>query len=239
MFEIIKLARRRHQSPEDYRKMQTHIAERAVAEIESRGIDLGCCDVLETAAGRGGYSRILAPKAKSFLATDFEVDPFFEKNGIPFNAFDLTRPFPLPSDSYDFVYSSSVIEHLADPKSYIGECARVLRPDGVLYLSFPPFYSLAMIGGHGYQPFHFFGERIAIKMFNWRYGANQTSYATTWGHFGLYPLTIAAVETLINGNGFRVFDSYTRLFPVNTAKLPGILKDFATWHVCFLARPNG
>lgn len=237
MYEIFKLARRRNRSPDDYRKMQTYIAERAVAEIEARGIDLGCCDMLETAAGHGGYSTVLAPRAKTFLANDAYEDPFFGENGIPFRRFNLMEPFPLPAQSYDLIYSSSIIEHLACPEPYLKECRRVLRPNGVLYLSFPPFYSLAMIGGHGYQPFHFLGERIAVAMHNRRYGSKMKSYATTWGEFGLHPLTISAVKKLISDNGFQIFDTYTRLCPINTAKLPGFLKDLATWHVCFLARP--
>lgn len=237
MFEIFKLARRRLRSSDDYRKMQTYIAERAVSEIEARGIDFSRCDVLETAAGGGGYSRVLAPRAKSFLANDARDDPFYEENGIPFAAFDLTEPFPLSSDAYDLIYSSSVIEHLTRRDVYLRECRRVLRPDGVLYLSFPPFYSLAMIGGHGFKPFHFFGERFAITMHHWRYGSKTKSHPMTWGDFGLYPLTISEVSKMITDNGFQIFDTYTRMCPVNTAKLPGLLKDLATWHVCFLARP--
>jgi hypothetical protein len=31
-------------------------------------------------------------------------------------------------------------------------------------------------------------------------------------------------------------DQYTKLWSLNMARLPGVLKDLLTWHVCFLAR---
>lgn len=238
MLEIIRLARRRHRSPGDYRAMQKYIAERAVAEIEARGIDLGGCDILETAAGSGGYSGVLNRKAKTFLANDMGANPYFEQNDIPFMPFDLASRFPLESDSFDLIFSSSLIEHVSDPAQYLQECRRVLRPDGTLYLSFPPFYSLAMVGAHGFQPFHFLGERACLAIVNRLRGTNARSYATSWPDYGLYPLTINGVAGMLKANGYRVTDSFTRMFPVNTARLPGFLKDLATWHVCYLARPD-
>lgn len=238
MLEIIRLARRRHRSPDDYRAMQEYIAERAVAEIEARGIDLRGCDVLETAAGTGGYSRVLNRKAKTFLANDMRADPFFDQNDIPFLPFDLASRFPLEQDSFDLIFSSSLIEHVRDPAQYLQECRRVLRPDGTLYLSFPPFYSLAMVGAHGFQPFHFLGEKACLAIHNRLHGTEAQSYATSRPDYGLYPLTIDGVAGMLEAAGYEVIDTFTRMFPVNTAKLPGFLKDLATWHVCYLATPG-
>lgn len=236
MLEIVKLAHRRTRSPADYRKMQEYIAEHAVGELEKRGVHFGDCDVLETGAGKGGYSKILHPKAKSFLANDLVRDPFFDENSVPFKAFDLVKEFPLEPASFDLIYSSSVVEHVPDPGRYLRECHRVLRDNGTLYLSFPPFYTLAMIGAHGYQPFHYLGEQVAVYMYNLRRRANVRCYAETWEACGLYPLTIAGVSKLLADSGFSVSDTYTRMCPINTTRLPGPLKDLFTWHVCFLAR---
>lgn len=48
---------------------------------------------------------------------------------------------PFADDSFDVVISINVLEHVTDPISVLKECRRVLRPDGFLYLYFPPFYS--------------------------------------------------------------------------------------------------
>lgn len=236
MFEIVRLARNRSRSRDNYRAMQEYIASRAIDELEERGVDLADCKVLELAAGFGGYSIVLNRKAKCFLANDLSHDRFFEENGIPFLQFDVMKEFPLETESFDLIFCSSLIEHLPDPNPFLRECRRVLRPQGMLYLSFPPFYSLAMIGGHGFQPFHFLGEGLALRMHNWTRNAKVESYATVWGNWGLYPLTIGKVTGLIARNGFQIFDIYSRMSPINTARLPWILKDLATWHVCYLAR---
>lgn len=236
MLELLKLARKRRRSVDDYRAMQEYIAERTVAELEDRGIRLGECAVLELAAGRGGYSKVLNGRARTFLANDLNPDPFFAEQGIPFIAFDVMKPFPLSSGSFDLVYCSSLIEHVPKPANLLDECRRVLRPDGRLFLSFPPFYSLAMVGGHTLQPYHFLGEKWALRLHNWQRGTAIESYDRMWGNWGLYPLTISRVRKLISAAGFRITETYTRLSPVNLSRLPGILKDLATWHVCFLAR---
>lgn len=42
---------------------------------------------------------------------------------------------PVPDASYDVVLSTQVLEHVDDPRSYLAECHRVLRPGGRLLLS--------------------------------------------------------------------------------------------------------
>lgn len=48
-----------------------------------------------------------------------------------------TEPLPLDSASVDAILSLHLIEHLHDPALLLGECARVLRPDGCLFLVTP------------------------------------------------------------------------------------------------------
>ncbi len=238
MFPIVRLARNRLRSEDDYRAMQTYIATRAVEEIECRGISLAERDVLELAAGHGGYSLVLCEKTRSFLANDIQESPFFEQHGIPFRAFDVMQPFPLESRSFDLIYSSSLIEHVSDPAWLLAECRRVLRDDGVLYLSFPPFYSLALIGGHCFKPYHLLGEKIALWAHNRRRGTKLKSYSEISNNVSLYPRTIGEVARLIAEAGFTITDTFTRMSHINTAKLPAFLKDLATWHVCYLALPD-
>jgi SAM-dependent methyltransferase len=62
------------------------------------------------------------------------------------------QAIPLPDRSIDVVVSFETIEHVDDPAAFVGECARVLAPEGMLIVSTPnrPVYS-----GEGTQnPFH-------------------------------------------------------------------------------------
>lgn len=235
--KVVELGLRRHRSPEDYLAMQEYLASGTVAELERYGVDLAECDVLELGAGRGGYSSVLFKLSKSFLASDLYPNPIFAEGAIPFRKFDACEPFPLEPESFDLIYCSSLIEHLASPEKMLTQCRRMLRPHGTLFISFPPFYSLAMVGGHHFKPYHLLGERLGLFLHNKLRNANVTSYANCYGNFGLHPLTIDRVGRMIGEAGFRVSSVYTRMLPINTCRLLGTLKDLATWHACFLARP--
>ena len=53
--------------------------------------------------------------------------------------FDLNRPLPFPASSVDFVFSEHFVEHvrLEQADSLLRECARILRPGGVVRISTP------------------------------------------------------------------------------------------------------
>ena len=232
----MKLGVRRLRSDQDYRAMQTFIAEETVKELQKRGVKLAESTVLELGAGRGGYSSILNDHSREFLATDLQKAKLYDETDIPFKELDVLKPFPFEDNSFDFIYSSSLIEHVQDPTNMLYECKRILRPGGRILISFPPFYSLLMVGGHHFKPFHFLGERVAIAITNRLRNTNAKNYATCYGDFGLFPLTINQVKHKLSSFGFTHLDTYTRMSPINTATWPGYLKDLFTWHVCYLAQ---
>lgn len=236
MFKLIGLGLRRFRSHADYRSMQRFIAEASIKDLRKMGIDISNARILEVGAGRGGYSQVLAEQAGEFIASDFEQDLFFTQTTIPFVQFDATAPLPFSNGQFDLLYCSSLIEHVTRPHEMLSEFRRVLRAQGCLYLTFPPFYSLFMIGGHQFKPFHLINQQLALRMYNKRHHAHIENFATSFGTFGLYPLRIDEVKAMIVKSGFKIQKIYTRMSPINTANLPGKLKDLATWHVCYVAR---
>jgi ubiquinone/menaquinone biosynthesis C-methylase UbiE len=57
----------------------------------------------------------------------------------------------LPNDSVDVVVSCETIEHFDDPSRFVAECARVLRPGGLMICSTP---NHAVYRWDGQNPFH-------------------------------------------------------------------------------------
>jgi len=237
---LLGLARKRNDSEAHYRNMQRLIATSSVEELRFRGVDLESCSMLELAAGHGGYTQVFAELSPDLVATDLHRAPVFdgELSHVAFQEVDATGRFPFPDGRFDVVYCASLIEHLADRSSLYSETRRVLASGGKALFSFPPFWSLTMVGGHRFKPFHLLGEKVAVRSVSLRDGVDIGSYGDDYGHGGLYQLTIGGVADELTESGWRVVDRWARMWPVNTARLPGILADWLTWHACLLVEPT-
>ncbi len=55
-----------------------------------------------------------------------------------------------PDRFFDYVHVSNVLEHVRDPRGLLGECRRILKPGGTLYLSVPngPVDSAGLVRYH-------------------------------------------------------------------------------------------
>lgn len=237
LVEVYRAARRRNRSETDYRAMQELIAEGTVEDLRRRGAELDGRRVLELAAGKGGYSGVFARHAGSFVASDIDRAEVFdhELHHVEWRRVDVTEPFPFADGEFGFIHCSSLVEHLEDRDMLFTEFARVLAADGFGLISFPPWWSLTLVGGHTFKPFHLLGEPIAIWAWNLRQRNNVVSYRSAYGPGdGLYPLTIDRLIREIESCGLHIVDTYTRMSSVNTTRLPGILADLFTWHACIL-----
>ena len=107
----------------------------------SRGQPLRAgADVLDFGAGAGRH-------VAEFLAAGYNavgVDQEFaahEEGSAPLEVLYRVDPpdyrLPFGDRSFDFVYSTTVMEHVADPGRALAEIARVLRPGGLSIHAFP------------------------------------------------------------------------------------------------------
>jgi predicted SAM-dependent methyltransferase len=57
---------------------------------------------------------------------------------------DVSKPFPIPSQSFDYIYSEHLIEHLDFHvgQEMLAECFRILRPGGKIRLATPDLESI-------------------------------------------------------------------------------------------------
>jgi predicted SAM-dependent methyltransferase len=58
---------------------------------------------------------------------------------------DLRRGVPFPDEQFDVVYHSHLLEHFSRPfaLSFLGECARVLKPGGIIRIAVPDLERVA------------------------------------------------------------------------------------------------
>jgi ubiquinone/menaquinone biosynthesis C-methylase UbiE len=83
-----------------------------------------------------------------------------------------------PDESFDLVISANVMEHVPDPRRFISEAARVIRPDGVVYMETAPLWSSAR--GH-----HIHEEMIGRYSPEERNYRNDGSVIPDWSHLVL------------------------------------------------------
>lgn len=95
--------------------------------------------VLDIACGEGYGSAALKTKAASVIGVDVCPETCRHaraKYGIDARV-GSAECIPLADSAVDVVVSFETIEHLQDPRAFIGECRRVLAPGGRLIISTP------------------------------------------------------------------------------------------------------
>jgi SAM-dependent methyltransferase len=85
--------------------------------------------LLELGAGDGWQARELSGRGFTVTAVDIEASADRSRY-FPVALYD-GQALPFPSESFDAIYSSNVLEHVADFGALQGELARVLSPGGV------------------------------------------------------------------------------------------------------------
>jgi GT2 family glycosyltransferase/ubiquinone/menaquinone biosynthesis C-methylase UbiE len=100
-------------------------------------------DVLDVACGEGYGSAMLAAHARRVVGADIADDVVEEarttyagRPNLEFAHADVAA-LPFADRSFDVVVSFETIEHHGQHEEMLSECARVLRPDGLLILSSP------------------------------------------------------------------------------------------------------
>jgi SAM-dependent methyltransferase len=166
----------RFRSEYDYALFEYYRSAKVIAFLERGGVAIRG-RVLDAGCGGGGMPLSLAEEADQVLGID-PVERFQDagvrlgrERGLRNLRFALADGMYLPfrSGTFDLVLSHAVIEHVADAPLYLQECARVLKPDGCVYLSTAPYLSFA--GAHLPRlkiqvPLHLLvGRRIAFGTF--------------------------------------------------------------------------
>ena len=123
---------------------------------------------------------------RGWRVTGVEISPSAEyardKRNLDIKTIPLEENH-FPPESFDVIHASHLIEHLNDPRSFLSEVHRVLKPDGRIFITTPNI--------DGFQA-RLFGDR-------WR--------SAIFDH--LYLFSARTLKALITASGFTVEGVYT------------------------------
>jgi len=117
----------------------------------------GLGDALEIGGGDGFVASLIAAACRIFISSDsYMRKAAAGTEAIPRLVCDATR-LPFADASFDFIFSSSVLEHIRDRRATYAEMARCLRPGGLMIHVMPSrtwkllqlifYYPNLLIGG--------------------------------------------------------------------------------------------
>lgn len=243
-YKLWQVASVRTRSENDYRIFQAYQAQLIIQYLHKNHVDIANKLVLDLGGSAlAGYSQQFMKLGATVMSLDL-TPPLSTINTTWFvnaNALEI----PIQTNSVDFVFCASLIEHVASPQKLILEIERVLKIGGWAYLSFPPFYS--PMGGHEFAPYHYLGEKIALKLKKreqiipkwvkemYDISGEADSYANLYPGWGLYKMTIYKARQLIKKSALVEVNRSTRYMPYSFVRWP-LLGEFLTWHVQFLLK---
>ncbi|MFE9394060.1 class I SAM-dependent methyltransferase [Streptomyces flavidovirens] len=140
---------------------------------------------------------------------------------------------PLADGAADICFSSNVLEHVEDPRTFVSELVRVTAPGGLIYVAFTNWYS--PWGGHEWAPWHYLGAERARRRYERRTGrrAKHTLGENLFRiHIGT---TLRHVRSRTDVELVTARARYWPFLPAVVPKIP-VLREFATWNLLLILR---
>ncbi|AKH86610.1 SAM-dependent methyltransferase [Streptomyces sp. CNQ-509] len=140
---------------------------------------------------------------------------------------------PLADGVADVAFSSNVLEHVADPETFLSELIRVTKPGGLLYVAFTNW--LSPWGGHEQAPWHYLGADRARRRYTRRTGRDPKH---TLGE-NLFAIHIGPTLKAVRArDDVEVVAARSRYWPFlaeAVVRVPGV-REFATWNLLLILR---
>ncbi|RNI24603.1 class I SAM-dependent methyltransferase [Flexivirga caeni] len=121
--------------------------------------------VLDVGAGPAEFAHAFRAAGATYVPIDHDLSvPSVHDGGVVATATAL----PFADRSVDIVFSSNLWEHVRDPQRAADEMVRVVRPGGLVFLSYTNW--LSPWGGHETSPWHWLGGARAVRRYTRAHG---------------------------------------------------------------------
>lgn len=209
------------------------LARDAASQIE-RHAPLRGAVVADIGGGSGHFTEVFRRRgAQSYL---FEPDPveLTARGRVPDGAVVADGYLlPLADAAADICFSSNVLEHVADPQTFISEMVRITRPGGLIYCSFTNW--LSPWGGHEMAPWHYLGAERARERYRRRTG-RDAKHALGRNLFAIHVgPTLRQVRAREDVRVVSARSRYAPFLAETIPRLPGV-REVATWNLLLILR---
>ena len=135
-------------------------------------MDVGC--------GRGDFAKGFEDLGLEVFGLDVEKGDSELLKEIELKIADIeNRSFPFGDETFDIVFSKSVIEHFWKPDNFIKECRRVLKPGGRIIVMTPEWQSQMKIFYNDYthaHPYTITGLGSLLKIYGFKNVSSEIFY---------------------------------------------------------------
>lgn len=140
---------------------------------------------------------------------------------------------PIREGSIDVVFSSNLLEHVPDVRTVADDMVRVLKPGGLLYLSYTNW--LSPWGGHETSPWHWLSPRYAVSRYERKYSRRPKNVLGE----SIFKVSIAeGLAWAASHPDVEVVAARPRYLPDGARHLlrVPIVREFLTWNLLLILR---
>ena len=203
----------------------------AIRWIRKSGIPLNeDVGVLDLGAGHGIFGAELQNHGCSVVFADESNCLMADLHESTFHQINLDRDDVGGLGTYDVVICSNVLEHLSKPFEFLMSMGKLLKPGGVVYLSWTNW--LSPWGGHEFSPFHYLGSRRGHRFYD-KLSKRRRLHTP---YVNLFPTYIGKVLAFLREQpSFRILRAAPRYYPEFAFLLAvPIAREFLTWNCALL-----
>ncbi|QNN53033.1 class I SAM-dependent methyltransferase [Nocardioides mesophilus] len=232
----VRLFRAFREEQSDPRGFYGLIADDAVRQVARHALVRGRL-VADFGGGPGFYTRAFrAAGARTVLVDADPVELTLDGPADRSAVVGRVEQSPLADRSVDIAFSSNMLEHVPDFASACDAMARVVRPGGLLVLSFTVWFG--PWGGHETSPWHYFGGNRAARRYARTHGVPPKNlFGST-----MYAAHVRdGLRWSAQARDFEVLELRPRYLPPWAAvvlRLP-LLREVLTWNLWMVLRRTG